>query len=234
MTLLEPVLYAVGDIHGRHDHLLELQTHILNHHEFFHSDRAAHIIYVGDYIDRGPHSAEVLDQVMRGMDGFETTCLLGNHEAMLLECLATDNPHAWHTWLSNGGDATLESLGLQQRFGEYDPNGLYQVLGADRVSWLRSLPLYLRTKSYLFVHAGIAPGVSIEDQMAKDLLWIRGRFLDDEREHGMVVVHGHTPSEEPVVRPNRICVDTFTGPGSALTAAVLNGSEPPIFLRSTG
>lgn len=127
---------------------------------------------------------------------------------MLLECLATDDRQVWYTWLSNGGEETLAALGVSLRFGGYDPDALHKALGDDRVSWLKSLPLSRTVGPYLFVHAGIAPGVPLGDQQAKDLLWIRNRFLESEDDHGCVVVHGHTPGDEPVVRHNRICVDT--------------------------
>lgn len=231
---MSPIVYAVGDVHGRDDLLGELHEHIRNHHHFMHPGLDAEIVHVGDYIDRGAQSVAVIDRLMRDIDGFRTTCLLGNHEAMLLECLATDNRQAWHTWLSNGGDDTLASLGMPLHFGEYDPKALGSCLGADRVSWLKSLPLSHSVGPYLFVHAGIAPGVPLEAQQPKDLLWIRSRFLESEADHGCIVVHGHTPGDAPVVRHNRICVDTDATANGVLTAAVLTGEDPPLFLRAIG
>ncbi len=171
---------------------------------------------------------------MSGLAGFETTCLLGNHEAMLLECLATENRQAWVTWLSNGGEETLASFGVSLRFGGYDPNELGACLGEDRVAWLKSLPLCRTIAPYFFVHAGIAPGVPIYDQAPKDMLWIRSRFLESTEDHGYIVVHGHTPGDDPVVRPNRICIDTGATFNGQLSAVVLNKDADPVFLRATG
>ncbi len=172
--------------------------------------------------------------LMAGLDGFQTTCLLGNHEAMLLECLATDNRQAWYTWLSNGGEETVSSLGISLRFGGYAPKELADALGEVRVAWLKSLPLSRFVNPYFFVHAGIAPGVPLDQQCAKDMLWIRSRFLDSKVDHGCVVVHGHTPGDEPVVKNNRICLDTGATSNGRLTAAVLDGANAPLFLQANG
>ncbi|MET1415866.1 metallophosphoesterase family protein [Roseibium sp. HPY-6] len=231
---MDKVIYAIGDVHGRDDLLGELHEHIRNHHQLVHSGRDAEVIHVGDYIDRGPQSLEVIERLMSGLDGFQTTCLLGNHEAMLLECLATDNRQAWYTWLSNGGEETLTSFGMSLRFGGYDPDELRESLGEPRTSWLEALPLHRTVDPYLFVHAGIAPGVPINEQRPKDLLWIRSRFLDSDEDHGHVVVHGHTPAYEPVVKANRICIDTGAASNGPLTAVVLDGNAPPVFLRASG
>jgi serine/threonine protein phosphatase 1 len=102
------------------------------------------------------------------------------------------------------------------------------------LAWLRALPLSYVAGDYLFVHAGIAPGVPLEAQQQKDLLWIRAPFLDSVADHGRMVVHGHTPGASPVVRRNRICVDTGAVQTGVLTAAVLDGSHPPRFLQTTG
>lgn len=231
---MDKIIYAIGDVHGRDDLLRDLHEHIRDYHQLMHSGRDAELIHVGDYIDGGAHSREVIDRLMSCLDGFQMTCLLGNHEAMLLKCLATDNRQAWYTWLSNGGEETLASFGMSLRFGGYDPDELHASVGEDRVAWLKALPLYKAVEPYLFVHAGIAPGVPIDQQQSKDMLWIRSRFLDSEEEHGCVVVHGHTPGDEPVVRANRICIDTGATSNGLLTAAVLDGNASPAFLRAAG
>ncbi len=230
---MEKLIYAIGDVHGRDDLLSLLHEHIRDYHQFVHSGREAEVIYLGDYIDGGTQSRQVIDRLMSGLEGFQTTCLLGNHEAMLLECLTTDNRQSWHTWLSNGGEETLASFDLTLRFG-YDPVELRASLGEDRVAWLKSLPLSRTIAPYFFVHAGIAPGVPINEQQPKDMLWIRSRFLDSDADHGCVVVHGHTPGDEPAVKANRICVDTGAISNGLLTAAVLDGRSAPIFLRAAG
>ena len=129
---------------------------------------------------------------------------------------------------------TLESLGVSLRFGGCDPATLGHALGAERIAWLKSLPLYRVAKPYLFVHAGIAPGVPLAEQRPADLLWIRSRFLESEADHGYIVVHGHTPGDAPVVKPNRVCVDTGATSNGLLTAAVLDGTDRPIFLCAEG
>lgn len=231
---MNPIIYAVGDVHGREDLLAEMHDHIRSHHGLLYGGRDAEVIHLGDYIDGGSQSPQVIDRLMAGMGGFRTTCLMGNHEAMMLECLATDNRQAWYTWLSNGGEDTLAALGVSLRFGGYDPAPLRAALGEDRIAWLEALPLSRVIDPYLFVHAGIVPGVPLEDQRAKDLLWIRSRFLDSAEDHGSIVVHGHTPGDAPVVKPNRICVDTGANSHGVLTAAVLDADAPPVFLRAEG
>lgn len=226
--------YAVGDIHGRDDLLEAMHGRIIADHQHRHARAPATVVHIGDYIDRGANSLAVVDRLMRGFAGFTTICLLGNHEDMMLACLETGNRQVWGTWLSNGGGATLESLGISLRFGEYDPIQLAQALGADRIAWLRTLPLYHRTDDYLFVHAGIVPGRSIEMQEAKDMLWIRGRFLDSTDDHGLCVVHGHTPTDEPELRPNRIGIDTGATANGKLTAVVLGEPCGPRFLFVDG
>lgn len=231
---MEKIVYAIGDVHGRDDLLGELHEHICDHHQLLHSGRDAEVIHIGDYIDGGTQSREVIDRLMSGLGDFQTTCLLGNHEAMLLECLASDNRQAWYTWLSNGGEETLASFDMPLRFGGYDPAMLRACLGEERVNWIKSLPLSRTIARYFFVHAGIVPGVPIDDQQPKDMLWIRSRFLDSEEDHGHIVVHGHTPGDEPVVKANRICIDTGATSNGLLTAAVLDGSAAPMFLRAVG
>ena len=227
-------IYAMGDIHGRVDLLQQLHEHIKEHHNLMYAKWDAHIVYVGDYIDGGANSVEVIDCLMQGMTGWQTTCLLGNHEAMLLDCLETDDRDTWHTWLSNGGEDTCASLGISMLFGGYDPRVLQDALGQERIAWIRSLPLHEIIEPYLFVHAGIVPEIPIDEQKREDLLWIRSRFLDSEIDHGHVVVHGHTPGDEPVVKFNRICVDTGAISNGQLTVAVLDGVEKPMFLRASG
>ena len=228
------VYYAIGDIHGRDDLLADLHGSILAHHQFFNADDDATIVHIGDYIDGGANSVGVIDRLMKGVAGFEVVSLKGNHEAMMLECLETDDRQVWHNWLSNGGGETLESLEVSLRFGGYDPRRLAEALGQTRIEWLRALPLYHVTEDFLFVHAGIVPGVSLEEQQETDMLWIRGRFLDSEQDHGRLVVHGHTPTDEPDIRINRIGIDTGATSNGKLTAVVLSEAEKPRFLSAVG
>ncbi|NNE23401.1 MAG: serine/threonine protein phosphatase [Rhizobiales bacterium] len=231
---MTPVHYAIGDIHGRDDLLELMHQRIAGHRELNFADRAATIVHVGDYIDRGPDSRAVIDRLMRGVAGFETVCLRGNHEDLMLACLATDDRDVWRAWLSNAGDATLASFDVSNRLGRYDRRDLVEALGKDRIAWLHALPLHHIAGDHLFVHAGIVPGRPIEEQLAKDLLWIRYRFLDSLDDHGYRVIHGHTPGDEPVVRPNRICIDTGAPFSGRLTAVVLDGANEPEFLTVQG
>ena len=228
------VTYAVGDIHGRSDLLDLLHEHIREHHGLLHAGNPGHIVYIGDYIDGGFDAPGVIDRLMAGLEGFTSTCLMGNHEAMMLDCLDTDNWRPWFDWLSNGGDQTLESLGVAFTTGAYDPSRLRDALGKARIAWLKARPLTHRIGAYLFVHAGIAPGVPLDEQNPQDLLWIRHRFLSSEADHGAIVVHGHTVSDDPQLRPNRIGIDTGATSHGCLTAAVLAGNAKPIFLQARG
>ena len=231
---MTPVHYAIGDIHGRDDLLELMHQRIVGHRQMRFADRDATIVHVGDYIDRGPDSRAVIDRLMRGVAGFETICLKGNHEDLMQACLKTDDRDVWWAWLSNAGDATLASFEVSSRLGRFDPKDLIEALGDDRITWLCSLPLHYIAGEYLFVHAGIVPGRPIQQQQDKDLLWIRYRFLDSEEDHGYRVIHGHTPGDEPVVRPNRICIDTTAPLSGRLTAVVLDGDNEPEFLTVQG
>lgn len=179
--------YAIGDIHGRLDLLEKMYARIGADKWLRHGDEDCTIVHVGDYIDGGANSREVLDLLMRSVDGFETIYLLGNHEAMMLECLETEDRQVWLNWLRYGGDATMKSFGVSFRFGGYEPGLLSEALGQNRIDWLKALKLYHVSGVYLFVHAGIVPGRPLAQQKRKDLLWIRGRFLNSDQDHGHVV-----------------------------------------------
>lgn len=149
----------------------------------------------------------------------EQVCLRGNHEQMMLDANRRWNWLA--SWYMNGGLATKHSY-----------NGDDKRL-QDHLAWIDTLPLFHREGRYLFVHAGIVPGRDIAKQRPSDLIWIRHEFLDDQRDHGFTVVHGHTPVRKgPDVRPNRINVDTGAVYGGPLTCAVLTDRAPTfIFAR---
>ena len=226
--------YVVGDVHGRDDLLERLHERIIIDCQLRPCDGRPLLVHLGDYIDRGGGGANVIDRVRRGLNGFEVVNLKGNHEDLMLRCLESGERDVWHNWLSNGGDETLRSLGLSLLRTGYDPVTLREALGEDRVRWLYSLTLYHRWENYLFVHAGIRPRVSMDEQTEHDLLWIRNAFLESNVDHGFVVVHGHTPSSGPVNLANRIGVDTGASSCGELTAVVLEPSEEPRFLTITG
>jgi len=230
-------LYCIGDIHGRLDLLRELHRGIERDAERF--DGAKTIVYLGDYIDRGLQSREVIDELLSApLTDFETVHLLGNHEQTLLDFLRYPE-HAFG-WLNWGGRETLLSYGvdLPPGFQRPDPVLLRDELQANlpdtHLAFMQSLPLTYVAGNYLFVHAGIRPGVPLAEQRGSDLLWIRQEFLDYAEPHEHVVVHGHSISEEVEMRANRIGIDTgafFTG---VLTALVLEGTEQRLLQTGGG
>lgn len=228
------VHYAIGDIHGRDDLLEKMHQRIAADRRVRYGGEPATIVHVGDYIDRGACSREVIDRLMRGVPEFETICLKGNHEDWMLACLETDDGDLWQSWIDNGGDETLRSFGLSFDDGHYDPLALAKALGPERLRWLGELKLYHQAGGYLFVHAGIVPGRPLEEQEEKDLLWIRRAFLESTEDHGVWVVHGHTPTEQPELKMNRIGIDTGATWYGNLTAVALGEPTGPRFLTVSG
>ena len=225
--------YAIGDVHGRDDLLERLHEIIRAQHSLRHQTKSGVIVYLGDYIDRGAQSMAVIDRIMRGLPGFTSVCLKGNHEELMLDCLTSEDRYVWMNWLENGGRETMGSLGLGYSDAG-DRLALARALGTERIQWLDKLELTYRAGNYLFVHAGIVPGRPLAEQKEKDLLWIRDRFLSSEEDHGFVVVHGHTPSKEPELKANRINVDTGATFYGQLTAVVLGEAEGPRFIVVEG
>jgi serine/threonine protein phosphatase 1 len=211
-------VYAIGDIHGCAAQLAALHDRIAQ-------DLAARpiaapmIVHIGDYVDRGPDTRGVLDVLTRE-PVIETVNLLGNHENTMLEALAGERAAATD-WLFAGGRATLASYGI-------DPDGprdLWQsALPPGHMAFLNGLALMHREGGYAFVHAGVRPGVTLEAQARDDLLRMRQPFLYSEVDFGAVIVHGHTPVKHPVIRHNRIAIDTGAVFGGVLTCLVLEGS----------
>jgi serine/threonine protein phosphatase 1 len=220
-------IYAIGDIHGCADRLRALLGRIAE-------DLAAapiarpRLVYLGDYIDRGPDSATVLDLVLADRPGrLPRTHLLGNHEAMLLAALAGDRAAATD-WRLAGGKASLQSWGID---AEAPPEQWIRGIPAAHLALLGQLAPSHRTGGYIFVHAGIRPGVAIADQKREDLTSIRHAFLNSDADFGVIVVHGHTPQPQPVIRSNRIGIDTAAVFGGKLTCLVLEG-EGMAFLQT--
>jgi len=232
--------YAIGDIHGQLD--LLVQAHAL-----IAADRAetgdmtAPVIHLGDLIDRGPESAEVLEYLMAGtMKGKPWITLKGNHDHMFelfLRNPAAQDPglRADLSWLDPrlGGDTTLASYGLEVT-PDRDPGVIWSE-AQDRVpdshrAFVEALPLTYQLPGLLFVHAGIRPGIPIEDQDPTDLMWIRRDFHGYRRDLGVLVVHGHTPVDEPTHYGNRVNLDTGAAYGGPLTAAIFE--EGRIFTLS--
>ena len=217
-------IYAIGDVHGRADLLDRLLSRIDADLITRPTARAIHV-FLGDYIDRGPNSKEVLDQLVRRAKHFELVCLKGNHEAFLLNFL--DNPAVLTEWRQYGGLETLMSYGLSPSM---NPDPLTQsqlaveldhVLPEDHRQFLSRLQLSFACGDFFFAHAGIRPSVPLMQQQEKDLLWIREEFLLCEEDYGKIVVHGHTPVKQPEVRSNRINIDTGAYATSRLTCLQL-------------
>lgn len=222
-------VYAVGDIHGRADLLGRILDAVRA--EAAAAPGLRHILVpLGDYVDRGPDSAQVV-ACLADLDlpGVEVRCLRGNHEDFLLEFLVS--PLTALAWLVNGGARTLESYGVEAPelldFPAVTESAsrLGAVLPAHHRDFLARLPASLRIGDYLFVHAGIRPGVALDRQSAKDMLWIGDAFVRSEADHGAVIVHGHTISPEVAFRPNRIGIDTGAFASDRLTCLMIEADH---------
>ncbi len=215
-------VYAVGDIHGLDERLGALHALIAEDLEARPVAEAT-VVHLGDYIDRGPDSAKVLARlaVLTRIGCARVVNLMGNHERTFLEALAGDAPAATD-FLHQGGEATLASLGIDRAGSWVEWSAR---LPAAVSAFLHGLALMHRAGSYLFAHAGIRPGVAPEQQAPADLVSIRQPFLASEADLGVVVVHGHTPVPAPVIRANRIGIDTGAVLGGPLTAAILEADS---------
>jgi serine/threonine protein phosphatase 1 len=220
-------VYAIGDVHGRVDLLQEAFAKIDSHRNA-HPIANAIEIMLGDYIDRGPASFDVIELLSKRVGG-GTICLKGNHECFLLEFLK--DPTILSAWQRCGGLETLVSYGLEPslNLSSEDQQSLAATL-ADRLpahhyNFLIALPLSFTVGDYFFVHAGVRPGVALSNQSAEDLLWIREDFLRYKGSFGKVVVHGHTPVSEPEIRSNRINIDTGAFASGKLTCAVFEKDQ---------
>jgi serine/threonine protein phosphatase 1 len=231
-------VYAIGDIHGRLDLLLRLHDTIRRDAET--SGAARRIaVYLGDYIDRGPDSYGVVDLLLaQPLEGFEHIYLKGNHEELLLR-FVTDGGLA-RSWLGNGGGPTLKSYGVSTLGILLGHSGLERMrtklernIPDGHRAFYRDLELSHMEGDYLFVHAGVRPGVPLDQQEAEDLMWIRQDFLNAEDDFGKIVVHGHSITNEPEIKANRIGIDTGAFRSDCLTCLVLDGATRR-FLDTSG
>jgi Calcineurin-like phosphoesterase len=220
-------IYAIGDVHGRADLVTELFTRI-------DSDLKAHPtaksteVFLGDYIDRGPHSRQVIELLIARQRGRETVFLKGNHEACALQFLK--DPAMLSQWKDLGGASTLRSYGVTlQRDDSHSPHeigiALRQAMPDSHRNFMQNLKLSFTCGDFFFAHAGARPGISLQQQSDQDLIWIRDDFLLHEEYFGKVVVHGHTPTREPDLRPNRINIDTGAYATGRLTCMVLEDDQ---------
>jgi serine/threonine protein phosphatase 1 len=224
-------VYAVGDIHGRVDLLSEMHRLVLEDASHLTPGTEKLVVYVGDYVDRGMESRQVVDLLLdRPLPGFSPIYLLGNHDAWLLSFLV--DAQIGPTWLRYGGDATLHSYGVAVAL-QRDDARIYDKMQTDlrarvprrHVNFLQNLELNYESGDFLFVHAGVRPTLPLDRQVAEDLLWIREPFLSWRRDLDKVVVHGHTVGADPIVRNNRIGIDTGACWTGCLTCLVLEEGE---------
>jgi serine/threonine protein phosphatase 1 len=229
----ETCIYAVGDIHGHADLLHELCARIDADIRKFRPARPIQV-FLGDYIDRGPDSRDVIAMLDQRRRTHSLVCLLGNHEACLLEFLV--NPDMLAQWRQFGGLQTLMSYGLTPSLNPdaAERRALAQTLVRQmppaHLAFLRSLPITYSCGRYFFVHAGVRPGVALKQQRKEDLLWIRDDFLVSEDDFGKVVVHGHTPVHEAELLRNRINVDTGAYATGRLTCVKLEGARRTLLM----
>jgi len=222
-------IYVIGDIHGRADLLARLHAEIVDDAATA-GERIKVVVYLGDYVDRGLQSFEIVDALIHEpLQGFERVHLRGNHEDMMLKFL--DAPRD-ATWIFNGGDATLASYGVMISSMIMLPSDLADLsarlgnaLPADHRDFLEGLDYFHVEGDYLFVHAGLRPGVPLAAQRHSDMMWIRERFLNSDADFGRRIVHGHSIRTVPEIRPNRIGIDTGAFFMGRLTCLVLDGAE---------
>jgi serine/threonine protein phosphatase 1 len=219
--------YAVGDIHGRLDLLESILKMIAKDGENA-VDRKI-LVFLGDYIDRGPSSKGVLDRLLQPMpEGFEVHYLKGNHEHSLLGFLA--DPSLYRMWRRYGAMECLQSYGVHPPLRDDDDafvsarDALANAIPAAHLHFLNGLEMTYEIGDYFFVHAGVRPGIPLHRQSPEDMMWIREEFLESSINFGKVVIHGHSPTTTPSVRSNRIGVDTGAYVTGRLSCAVLEGS----------
>lgn len=222
-------VYAIGDIHGRDDLFAELIEMI----ELDNAKRApadVTLILLGDLVDRGPMSAEVVERAIKLKREYtDTRLLIGNHEECFLAAL-TGDVRRLRYFMRIGGAATVASywsgsLELVEATFEDVARLLPAMVPEAHIEFLNSGENVIRIGDYVFVHAGVRPGVPLEKQALADLRWIRDDFLKDTRDHGFMVVHGHTIQDDVDERHNRIGVDTGAYQSGVLTAIVLEGTQ---------
>ncbi|WP_221134736.1 metallophosphoesterase family protein [Rhizobium lentis] len=223
LDIADTPTYAIGDIHGRYDLLLKAEEAILRDGAQLPGQKL--IVTLGDYIDRGPDSAQVIAHLMTPPpDGFDRICLAGNHEIAMLDYI--DGWLSYDDWMRMGSAELLKSYGLDpEHLPLIFPSGvqldafLRQSLPHTHIDFMRALPVMLETPNVVFVHAGIDPMLPLAAQTEEDLVLIRHRFLESRIPLPKLVVHGHTPNDEPDIRSRRLNLDTRAFRSGRLTVA---------------
>ncbi|MEQ8445443.1 MAG: metallophosphoesterase [Pelagibacterium sp.] len=233
-------LYVIGDVHGRLDLLESIEEQIAGHAGVVNED--VWVVLVGDVVDRGPSSAQVIDHLLKPSKwGFRRFCLSGNHEQAMLEAFESAEALEW--WCRFGGVETLASYGvsisqLDPAARSWDTNRavLEAYIPREHIQFLSDLPVMIRVPGYVLVHAGLRPGIAPEDQTDQDLRWFRHETDaagDNELESGYCVVHGHTIVERPLVTRGRIAIDTGAYMSGRLTAVCLRSGQEPIIIEQS-
>ena len=230
-------IFAIGDIHGCLDQLIEMHKKIFNHKNFNKKDDL--LIYLGDYIDRGKKSKQVVDEILGVKNnGFKTKFLLGNHEEVLIDFLFNKINNI-EKWLHYGADQTFKSYdieivefikdGFEDQIIDKLRKNLLEKMSHEQINFFNNLQIKFETEKYLFVHAGIDPNKILKDQTKNDYLWSRSKDLFNKNfQAEKIVVHGHTPEENVVNDLCRINVDTgcfFSGKLSCVCLSDLNDSR---------
>ncbi|MGN6514339.1 MAG: metallophosphoesterase family protein [Rhizomicrobium sp.] len=220
-------VYAIGDIHGRSDLLDRLLMQIRRESAVFPGQVV--LVFIGDYVDRGRDSKGVIDILVEARQEFQTRLLRGNHDQSMLNFIA--NPNAYPAWRDIGGADTLWSYGVSppksaDTSAYSDTRDRFvKVLPPAHVEIFQILESAVEIGDYLFVHAGVRPGIPLESQDPMDLMWIRDEFLTSKSPFEKMIVHGHSPMREPARKSNRISIDTGAYASGRLTAAVFEGTD---------
>lgn len=227
------LVYAIGDIHGRYDLLKELMARIAADAARNAGGRRPVLIFCGDYVDRGPNSAEVIESLLwlRRNGSFDLHLLKGNHEQALLAFI--DDPESAIDWIGFGGAETLRSYGVSPprpgaELADYESarDKLIDSMPASHLRLIEGLELIVGIGDYAFVHAGIRPGVPLERQVEDDLLWIRRGFLDSQSRLEKIIVHGHSWRDSHAeILDHRIGLDTGAYQTGVLTAVRLEDEQ---------
>lgn len=220
-------VYAIGDVHGCKSQMVHILEAIERHRTGFAG--STHLVFVGDLVDRGPDSSGVLEHLRTAkLPADEVTFIMGNHEELMLDCYA-GRVERYSAWLRFGGMEAMASYGVSaEEIKSFDFDlraAMRRSIPPEHIVFMRSFKDFCRLGDYLFVHAGIRPGTALEYQIPEDLRWIRGEFLEDERDHGFTVVFGHTIVPKITKRRNRIGIDTGCYRTGILAALILEGAD---------